>query len=448
MELIYIIPISLFTLLLSTFLFRRAAGSLNPLQPNMISYVFYYNLILQTFIGAVLVGLKADGNHYVISRVSNDARLYGWLAVNYMMIAMPVGMLISKALFSNKLSMRKRLLHYTSSDIDLSFIGYKALKYSIWFFTIISTIACIYVFYIIGYFPLTKVFDVSSLLASELRINAGREFSGNVYIRNFFALLMMPILSYAWFYYFLRNRSALDLIVFLMTFFFSLSILYYDFSKSPILTYILSFAFAYYYGKGKVNKKFAILAVSVVILLTFLLYSFMGLTADGFLNYNSGPIGRVIIGQVSGLFLMFNIFPEDYNFIGLASISGFLNDLFNIEGLERAARTTMIAFNPRGVEAGTAGVMNSIYIAEAWANFGIIGVILSPIWVGFVIQTLYIYFLKSPKSPLHLAFFVAFSVGGAVTGGFNEYIYNPSVILIILFSMAVILLATILKRTT
>lgn len=446
MEFIYVIAISIFTISLSFFLFRRAAGSLNLLQPNMISYIFYYNLILQTFISTILVVLKADGDHYVISRVSDEARLYGWLAVNYMMIAMPIGMLISKMAFSKKTTIKKRLIDYSISDINIGYIGHRPLKFSIWIFTFISIIACIYVFYTIGYFPFFKILDVSSLVASELRTVAGREFSGNVYIKNFFALLMMPVLSYMWIFYYFKTKNILDLTVFLICFIASLSILYYDFSKAPVLSYILSFVFVYFYGKGKVNRIMATSAIIIVLISIFILYSFMGLSSNDFLSYNSGPVGRVILGQSAGLYMMFDIFPHDYTFIGLGSLSELLSNMFDVKYIDRAARTTMMVFDPVGIQNGTAGVMNTIYIGEAWANFGFLGLILSPIWVGFIIQSLYIFFLRSPKSPVHLAFFVSFSTDGAITGGFNEYIYNPGVILVIVFLLSVFSLAKILRK--
>lgn len=444
MALIYTIPISMFTLFLSFFLFRRAAGSLNILKPNMISYIFYYNLILQTFLASILVILKVD-NHYAIAVVSDESRFYGWLAVNYMMITMPIGMLLAKMLFSKNTTMKQRLTAYTSDDINIDFIGYRPLKYSVWVFTIISSLACMYVFFTIGYFPFLKIFDVSALIASELRITSAREFSGNVYVKNFLALSMMPVLSYMWFFYYTRRKNALDLIVFIITFVVSLSILYYDFSKTPMLAYILSFIFVYYYGKGKVNKKVALSGFSIVLSLIVVLYKFSGLEGNAFSSYNTGPIGRVILGQATGLYMMLDIFPNNYSFIGFSSISELLSKFFDFDFIDRAGRIAMTVFNPKGVEAGTAGVMNSIFLAEAWANFGIIGILLSPIWVGFIIQTLYIYFLKSPKTPLHLAFFVSFSLGGAVTGGFNDYIYNPSVLLSLFFAFSVYFLARIFK---
>lgn len=448
MPLIYIIPISLFTLIISYFLFRRVAGSLSPLQPNMISYIFYYDLIIQTFLASILIMLNADGNHYVISTVRSETRIYGWLATQYMMIAMPIGMLISKSLFSRQVSMSYRLKNYISSDVNISYIGKKPLKYSVWIFTLVSSTSCLYVFYVIGYFPLLKIFDISSLMAAELRISVTREFPGNGYIKNIFAQLLMPILSYIWFIYFYKTKNALDGLVFITTFILSLSILYYNFAKAPILMYILSYIFAYFYMNGKINKKILIISLSTTLIILFSMYSYMGVSTSEVLSYNSGPIGRIILSQAGGLYYMLDIFPSSYPHIGLSSISRVLSNLFNIEYVDRAARLAMIDFSPKAVNAGTAGVINSIYIAEAWANFGLIGIIIAPLWVGFLVQTLYIYFLKSPKSPVHLALLISFSYGGSITGGFNDYIYNPIFLITCILFFLIILLAQVLKKLT
>ena len=403
----------------------------------MISYIFYYNLILQTVIASVLVVSKVD-DHYAISRVSDDARFWGWSAVSYMMLTMPLGMLLARFVFSRNNSVKSLLFEYTKSKIDLKFLGGKSLKYTVWLFTVISVLACLYTFYTIGYFPFYKIFKVSFSYANELRITASRDFGGNIYVRNFFALTMMPVLSYVWCFYYIRTRSVLDLIVFMGSFIFSLSILYYDFSKAPMLSYLLSFIFVYFYAFGRVNKKLGFMAVTTVVIILSLMYSFIGLTLSGLLSHNTGPIGRILLGQSAGLYFMFDIFPLEHSFLGFSSFSQLLSNVFGFEYIDRAARITMTSFNPTGVAEGTAGVMNSIYLAEAWANFGLLGVLLSPLWVGFVIQCLYLFFLKSNKNPLYLAFFVAFSSGGGITGGINEYIYNPGLIIILMFFLAVV----------
>jgi hypothetical protein len=143
--------------------------------------------------------------------------------------------------------------------------------------------------------------------------------------------------------------------------------------------------------------------------------------------------------------MMFDIFPVHYDFIGFSSLSNFLSNTLNYDYVDRAARIAMYHFNPRGVESGIAGVMNSIYIAEAWANFGLFGVLISPLWVGFLLQSLYIFFLRRPKNPVYLGFFVSFSIGGSVTGGFNDYIYNPGLVMMFMLFSAFMLMALFLR---
>jgi len=247
---LHLLLYSFVTLFVSFFLFRSAAGSLAPNKPNMISFIFYKSIILQTFIASILAILYLD-NHYAISTVTDSARYYGWLSTNYLMIAMPVGMLLAKFIFTRKVSMKNLLNNYTKQEINLDLIGRNSLKYSIWTFTLISIFACIYTFYIMGYYPPLKIFNVSPEVAAELRGTATREFDGNVYIRNFFAITMMPIMSYIWCFYFIKSKNILDLTVFSLTFVFSISILYYNFAKAPILSYILSYIFVYFMQKVK-----------------------------------------------------------------------------------------------------------------------------------------------------------------------------------------------------
>src|SRR5699024_87717 len=423
--------VSFFVLFVSTLLFKRASGSLSPIKPNMISYIYYWQLLLMTFIGSVLVILLLD-NHYVISRVSDEARQKGWLAVMYVMVAVPVGMLVAKRLWLGGKKVSLYLNDYTRKEIDISGANGDSLKYSIWVFTILSFLACLYTFYTIRYFPFFKVFTASDSALDVLRINSSRNFSGIVYIKNIFGITLMPLLSYVWFFYYISNKRFANGIMFIVSFLMAASILYYDFSKGPLLWYLLSYIFVFYYANGVFKFSRLIVAAVFVFLLLVFMYSARGVNVSEFVHYNSGPVGRVVLGQASGTYLMFDMFPSKHDFIGFSSMSKFLSNLFGLEYTERAARLAMMDFNPRGIEEGTAGVMNSLFVAEAWANFGLIGVLISPLWVGFVIGNLYYFFLKKRKNPLWLALFVTFSFGGSFTGGFNDYIYNGGYIVLAL----------------
>lgn len=414
---------SLLTLGISFILFKKAAGSLSLLKPNMISYIFYFNLILEMYFASILVVLGID-DHYMFTNISTNTRVQGWLVINYTLLAMPIGMLLSKRLLLGKRPMRLILEEYVSKPIDLSYLG-KGLKYTIWLVTIVSIVACLYTFFKIGYIPVLKVLQGGDL--ATLRIFVSRGFQGNEYIKNLLALGLMPILSYAWGGYYLRNKSISDFIMFITTIVFSINILYYNFAKSPVLWYILSYIFFYYYAIGEIKKKYVFFVIFLVFIFLVFFYSRSGVGIQEFLSYNSGPVGRIILSQSGGLYTMLQIFPDIYDHLGFSSISRALSNLFDLDYSERAARIAMVDFNPRGVEAGTAGVMNSLFVGEAWANFGAFGVLLAPFWVGFCIHFLYGIFLKMNKNPLYFAFFVAFSFGGSITGGFNDYLYNPGV---------------------
>jgi len=427
-------------LMVSIVMFRLASGSLSILKPNLISYVFYYNILLQTFIAVVLSVLYLDG-HYIIGRVGSEVRLDAWLYVMYLVIALPAGMLISKFLFDRSKSSRDLLIGYVRSPISVNFGNGNSLKFSVWIFTGLSILACLYTFWKIGYFPFVKALSSGSEDLNVVRISVSRDFGGNVYVKNVFAKAMMPILSYVWVFYYLGTRRLLDLVVASLSVIFAASILYYDFSKSPILWYVLGFVFVFFYAQGAIRLWHLVLLFILVLLGLVLMYALSGVTVSEFFSYNTGPVGRIILGQAAGLFIMIDIFPDNYNFIGFSSLSNLMSTTFGFDYVDRAARVAMAHVRPEAVESGVAGVMNSIFIAEAWANFGLVGVLISPIWVGFLLQTLYLFFLKSPKNPVYLAFFVSFSIGGSVTGGFNDYIYNPGVVLMILIFGSIMVLA-------
>jgi len=169
-----------------------------------------------------------------------------------------------------------------------------------------------------------------------------------------------------------------------------------------------------------------------------------------FLNlfqYNQSITGRVILGQIAGLFKSLEYFPTDVDFIGFSSLSNFLSRFFNYEYAERSARTIMSLFNPRGIELGTAGVMNSLFIAEAWANWGIAGILISPLWVGFLIETVYLILLKSAKTPIFLGIFALLSVKWPITGGVNDFIYSPLLITTVAFLIMLVFSGLFLKSS-
>src|SRR5690554_339019 len=318
---------STITFILSTFMFNRAAGSLSLMKPNMISYLYYFPVISMSFLAAIIVVIKID-DHYIISHVSDEARLYGWLAIMYTMLVFPIGLLISKYIWLGNVNVSYLLDNYTTSHISVSGVNGNALKYSIWIFTALSVVSCLYTFHIIGYFPLLKALTSPAQELVKLRIDSSLYFNGNLYIRNIMAFTLMPLLSYMWFFYYIESKNKIYGLFFLFTFFLSLSILYFDFSKAPVLWYLVSFIFAIFYANGKFKIITLLILCLSVILILIAMYIFNGASIKEVLSYNTGPIGRIILSQAAGTFYMLDIFPLKYDFIGLSSTSKLISNIF------------------------------------------------------------------------------------------------------------------------
>jgi hypothetical protein len=426
------------------------SGSLKLTQLNMISWVFFYNLIVQSFIASVLVINNID-NHYMISKIQNeDSRLYGWLAVQYTMIMLPLGMLFVVNLFGYK-NNNKLFNHYVNSDIK-PFISIKDsyIKFPLYLLYIVSILSVLYVMITLRTIPLTGILQgLDSVSLSVLRQEASRGFTGNTYIKNIFALGLTPILSYVAFSYYKMTNTRNDLIWFISLFIASFLILTYNIAKGPFVAYLLGYAFLTILINGSIARKTLIMFFVIILTLIIIMYFALatgGVSIGHLFNYNTGIVGRIILTQSAGTYLSFDLFPQYIDYIGFNSISSVLNSIVGAENIDRSARLLMIQIKPEAVDAGTAGVINSLFIAEAWANFGLLGALIAPFYVGIIIQTLFMFFLKLPKTPILLALFTYFSCRGSITGGFNDYMYNAGYLIIIVSFIWVYLIGFILKK--
>lgn len=428
--------ITIFTVYISSLLFKKASGTISVSKLNMMSWIFYYELVLQSVIGAVLVVYQVD-HHYLIDKlVFDNSRRLGFYAIIYTMISFPLGMLFANYLFNIK-RMKILFTEYTCKYIhkEKVYNDYN-IRFLLMILSLISLCSVVYVLYKIGDVPLFKLLSGKGTFdIGVFKVDVSRNFQGNEYVKNILALLLTPFLSYVAYGYKILNNSLFNRTWFWTMFFFTILILTYNYAKSPLLMYCLGFVFYRVYLNGKLSRKF--LLYSGLSLLGFVIgvYLFFttGINFDlkSLFGYNMGITGRLILSQGAGTFLSFDLFPRVIDHIGFSSVSELLSNLFGMEYNMRSARLIMEQVNYNGVIGGTAGVINSLFIGEAWANFGWIGFILAPIYVGFIIQCLYLFLLKSPKTPFFISIFVWFSVHSSITGGFNDYFYNIQVLVFV-----------------
>lgn len=411
-------------------MFKVSAGTMNLTQLNMISYIFYFNLIIQSYIGSVIILLFDVPFNTLVDGVPLSIKVFGWAVVMYTMLALPLGMWLSN-LFLKQFKMKSLYLGFVSKSIKLYSFELGYLKLIIIATTVICAIVLLYLYMSIGFIPFLKTLSVDSEIELfKLRTSISRSFPGNVYVKNILGLNLIPILSFVWAAYLLNRKTLLNWFFFITTFLMSFFMLTYDIAKSPFLFYLQGFLFLYIYMNGKVNKKTLLKYGLLMLILLIIIYGLIvkRLDFDFLFSYNSGITGRIFINQISGLYPHLNIFPEKIDFLGFDTLSSLLTNYPK----ERSARLVLETVSPGWIEQGFGGVYNTLFMGEAWANFGWYGLLLSPLWVGFIIQTFFIALLKSRKNPIVLSLLIYFSYRSNVTGGFNEYVYNPINILVIL----------------
>jgi len=441
-ETLLFILVSAMVLLISSMLFKRAAGSLGLTKLNMISFIFYYNLILLSFVGSVIILLLDVYYNPVVEGVSLSSKIKVWVMVQYAMIAIPSGMLFTNLIWRQK-SVRIKFNNYCSLPL-IPYVTKKdiLLRQILYLLSFVCLFTLVYVYYNIGYIPIIESFRVNNeITLFQMRTEISRSFPGNIYIKNVFGLKLIPILSFISLSYYKMTKSPIDLLWFVIMFIATFFMLTYDFSKSPFINFILGFIFFYVLTYGKIGKVKLIKYFTVIFFLLTLVFAIITKKHDlsYLFSYNSGIIGRLIISQISGLYQHIEIFPSAVDHIGFNSLS----KIFTSDFSPRSGRIVLEIVSPSWVENDYGGVYNTLFIGEAWANFGILGVLISPIWVGFIIQNFYLFFINSKKTPVLLGVLIYYSYSSNITGGYNEYIYNP-----LLFIIAIILVFIILFSRT
>ncbi|PRR76812.1 hypothetical protein CLLI_27420 [Clostridium liquoris] len=437
--------IVLIVLAISIFLFKKASGTLAPNKLNMISYIFYL-FIVQTYIGASLIFLGLR-KHYLVEKILNPSTIdKTYYMVAYTAIMFPLVMYLTAKLI--KVDIGKSYNDYLKKNIEVIDEKYEFI--TVLTVCIICIFSVIYMFIKIGYVPfIDLVLHNDPHRFMTKRIELTNNFPGNQYIKNIIAMNFTPILSYITFVYAKNTKKAKWIILFLIMFVCTVFVKTYNYSKSPLAFYIFGFVFLLIITSKGISKKNLIKVFIASIAVIVVMYLKIGYYFNSGLHIYSGPLGRIFYTQVATLFLHVDLFPAFLPFLhGKSLYPTILHLLGSNETYVRSGKIVMDFYNPEGVFNGVAGVMNTIFIGEAYANFGMIGTIIAPIYVGIVCQLVFILFLKMKKTPINIGFFVSIilTFGTMSQAGFTDFIYNSTVISVFLLLLAMNIIINLFKR--
>lgn len=416
--------------LVFTLLFYHASGSLSLKSLNMNS-IMYYFLLVWCFVGAsaIFCGFR---DHYVLGKCREEILMEGYFLIMYALISLPIYLIFFQRLIGIH-SYKRFMDKFINKEFILE--REQGIFKATCFFTVLGFLALGYTFYILGYIPILELFRGNIGILLE-RVAITRDFGGNQYIRNILALSMIPMLSYlAYIYYRVTNKKRWKRL-FCVLFLGAVLCKTYNFAKGPVIFYVF-----YFYlldvllGRIKNHKNIIYIGVVASIFIVFV-YVYL-LDFDGeLISLSMGPMGRIFISQIATSFLHFQVFPDVFSYLNGSSFPqsfSFLLDAFleNGEYGIRSGRLVMEAFNPIGIILNVAGVMNSLFVAEAYANFGYVGVLLSPVVVAVAMTIIPNMIISGSKTPINLLLYVLCTIEWTqcITGGFIDFIYNVNLII-------------------
>lgn len=417
---------------LSSILFSKAAGGLDIRRLNIISFA-YYNILVFSFIGAsfVFCGFR---DHYLIQKIqSSSIIIQTYLILSYIMLMLPCSIL-----FFNRLFCGKNIRHKYKNYINLApemVTGSNKLFICLSWLTLVGILSCIYVFSCIGMIPAFHMSDLGGSQAA-IRINITRNFSGNIYIRNLIFQNFNPIISYFSYLIFRVTRKKKWLLLFIINLLLSLLIKTYNFEKAPILYYFFYFCILEILLNNRHIIKLIGFCSIVCFIIIIIQYKLIGNYQNTVFTLSSGPLGRIFMTQISTLFLHIQTFPHLVPYLNGGSLPTVLARIIGQSvSWRRSGRVVMEIYNRSGINAGTAGVMNALFVGEAYANWGLMGVIISPIVVAFWFSFAFSFLLNTKKTPINMMIYLIFfmNLTTGLQGGFIDFLYNMACLLILCF---------------
>lgn len=413
----------------STTLFYFAAGTLSLRKMNLIS-ISYYCYMVMAYIGSSMVFLGYR-DHYLMAKIAVSSIFdqgYGYVAL--LGLLFPLVILLANRIFQ-PLFGTKTIETYQVMPMD---IEEKAdnLQFLVFLFAFFACAGVTAVFYWrAGQMPIVPW--ITGTITGEMRQILGRSTYIHPYLKNFF---MIQFPAYFSFFVYIKMRTRKKwrwALLFAAYFLLAVITKTYDFQKAPVLIYLMLFALI----EMMIHPMRAItiaLVIGGAVLAMIGMYVFV-FHFDGKLSsLYTGPQGRIFFTQIAGFFHTLQIFPAKHGFLQGESLPTFITALLDIPvSWNRSAAIVMQYVSPENVLRRIAGVMNTFFIGEAYANWGGIGLVGGIFYVGVLYSFVQSLFLGARKTALNVTLYVimVWNFTIAFIGGFIDFLYSANILVLL-----------------
>lgn len=231
----------------------------------------------------------------------------------------------------------------------------------------------------------------------------GNDFSGKYHWYSLIMHDLFNIVTFTLFSAFLLTKRKILFFFFIVAFLGSSFAAVMATEKGPFAQILIGLLLVYGISllKGKIPIKATIILVVVLFssLITFYIF-FMG-SADIFSAFVS-IFSRALAGSIQPAYHYLEFFPYHQDFLLGRSFPN-PGGILPIEPYKMTVEVmNWVAPNDYGI----VGTMPTVFWAEAYANFGILGVVFVPFVIGVVVYTVYYFVDKIENTPMKIGFFV------------------------------------------
>ena len=406
------------TLLVSTISFA-CITPLDIRRLNYFTFIFYLQFCVMTLVGVYLInnGWSKDP---IVCLVSEDNKREASFLVLYAVSFFSLALAFFCTLFKRN---RRFFTNYLNKPLEPT--SKSSNKY---FFTlfIIVLILDAYFFRHLGGIPIIEAMR-GGLNGFETSINRSEWVFNISPVLQLIRLTTTPLSQIIYFYFlvewFTKKSSFERILKVFITFMLAISMLLYGGDKAPIVFFLLGhFMLMVLLGKRISFFVASIFILGSVALITAIYFLLMLVKGSDTL---AALINRIFVSQISGTYLAYQHFGSVEDFIGFSSQNASLIRLFNGVPSLRVSERLIEYYFTGAYDLGLWKNTNSLFIHEAWGNFGILGALISPIWCAFLIALYFFILTGIGKNSFAIAFLTYASYATiSLSSSFNSYIFS------------------------
>jgi oligosaccharide repeat unit polymerase len=267
----------------------------------------------------------------------------------------------------------------------------------------------------------------NGVLAAELaRSEMGNNFTGSYHWYDVFIHHVPNLISYVLFASYLQTRCKPTLKLFLVTFIFCSFTALMSIEKSPFAFYLIGLFIVFMIVKNTGNisaSSVVALIVTIMSLLLLTFYFFAGI--DELSKTIVSVINRTFASSISPAYHYLDIFPKHRDFLyGLSFPNP--GGLFPFEPYRLTVEVAAY-LSPHLYDLGIVGSMPAVFWTEAYANFGLIGILFISFLFGYALGLVDFIFMQDLDNPVKIGMFVSLIMHykNLSMTGFSGFLIDP-----------------------